>query len=94
MDPPDFEAPAGGTDDDSNTYQVVVQASDGGVGSFVNWFKVTVTVTDVEEAGIVAEWSVDADGDGDAETPPNLLQFQPEAILTVVARPILTAPPQ
>ena len=44
--PPDFETPLGGTDNQSNTYQVVVQASDGGVGPFVNWFKVTVTVTD------------------------------------------------
>ena len=60
---PDFEAPTGGTANDSNTYQVVVQASDGGVESFVNWFKVTVTVTDVEEPGMVAEWDVDADGD-------------------------------
>ena len=85
MDPPDFETPVGGTADDSNTYQVVVQASDGGVGSFVNWFKVTVTVTDMEEAGMLVEWAVDADGNGTAETPPNLLQFQPEAILTVVA---------
>ena len=40
VSPPDFETRVGGTADDSNTYQVVVQASDGGVGSFVNWFKV------------------------------------------------------
>ena len=68
--------------DGSNTYRVVVQASDGGVGSFVNWFKVIVNVTDVEEAGTLAEWTVDADGDGTAQTPGMLLQFQPEAILT------------
>ena len=30
----------------SNTYRVVVQASDGGVESHANWFKVTVNVTD------------------------------------------------
>ena len=29
---PDFEAPTGGDNGDSNTYRVVVQASDGGVG--------------------------------------------------------------
>ena len=83
---PDFETPTGGTANDSNTYRVVVQASDGGVESFVNWFKVTVTVTDVEELGMVAEWEVDADGDGDSitdQTTNKLLQFQPEAILTV-----------
>ena len=89
--PPDFENPDGGQLEDneqdagSNTYQVVVQASDGGVGSFVNWFKVTVNVTDVEEAGTLAEWTVDADGDGTLQTPGMLLQFQPEAILAVVA---------
>ena len=54
---PDFEDRDGGQLDEneanpgtgSNTYQVVVQASDGGVRSFVNWFKVTVNVTDLEE---------------------------------------------
>ena len=83
--PPDFEMPGGGgTADNSNTYRVVVQASDGGVGSFVNWFKVTVNVTDVEEAGTLAEWTVDADGDDNTpQTPGMLLQFQPEATLTV-----------
>ena len=85
--PPDFEDPDGGQLENaeqdpgngSNTYRVVVQASDGGVGSFVNWFKVIVNVTDVEEPGTLAEWTVDADGDGTAQTPGMLLQFQPEA---------------
>ena len=81
---PNFETPGGGVGDNSNTYRVVVQASDGGVGSFVNWFKVTVTVTDEEEDGTVAEWTVDADGDDTPQTPGHLLQFQPEATLTVV----------
>ena len=80
---PDFEEPTGGVDDDSNTYRVVVQASDGGVGSFVNWFKVIVNVTDVEEPGTLAEWTVNADGEGTAQTPGMLLQFQPEATLTM-----------
>ena len=67
----------------TNTYRVVVQASDGGVGSFVNWFKVTVNVTDLEEPGMVTEWIVDADGNGTAQTPNMLLQFQPETILRI-----------
>ena len=84
--PPDFEMPrdvALDPTNNTNTYRVVVQASDGGVGSFVNWFKVTVNVTDVEEPGTLAEWTVDADGDGTAQTPAMLLQFQPEATLTM-----------
>ena len=84
ISPPDFE---GQSDSGDDNYQVVVQASDGGVGSFVNWFKVTVNVTDEEEPGTLAEWTVDADGDDITtdQTPDHLLQFQPEAILTVVA---------
>ena len=79
---PDFETPIGGTANNSNTYQVVVQASDGGVGSFVNWFKVTVNVTDMEEDGMLAEWTVNADGEGAVQDPDKLLQFQPFAVLT------------
>ena len=45
-DAPDFEAPAGGTGDDSNTYMVVVAASD---GEETGYKKVTVDVTNVEE---------------------------------------------
>ena len=48
-DPPNFEAPAGGADNDSNTYNVVVRASDGGVMEKVEYFKVTVDVRDVPE---------------------------------------------
>ena len=46
--PPSFETPnvrtaaTAADGSGSNTYQVVVQASDGGVNSHVNWFKVTV----------------------------------------------------
>ena len=85
---PDYEMPRGlaiADPDNTNTYRAVVQASDGGVGLWVNWFKVTVTVTDKEEPGTVAEWTVDADGDGTVQTPGMLLQFQPEAILAVGA---------
>ena len=80
--PPNFEVPSGGGEGGttSNTYKVVVQASDGGVTSWVNWFKVTVTVTDVEEDGTVT-WTVDPDGT-DGVDPQNLRQFQAGADLT------------
>ena len=44
--PPNFEAPVGGTAGDSNTYMVVVQASDGEKES---WKKVEVEVTNEDE---------------------------------------------
>ena len=47
---PDFEEPAdAGTD---NVYNVVVQASDGGTGTTAR-LEVTVTVTNVDEDGVV-----------------------------------------
>ena len=83
---PNFEMPRGQDLDEqnTNTYKVVVQASDGGDPASVNWFKVTVTVTDMDEDGKLAEWTVNADGEGTAQTPDKLLQFQPDAILAVV----------
>ena len=58
-----------------------MQASDGGDPASVNWFKVTVQVTDMDEDGKLAEWTVDADGDADTDqSPDKLLQFQPGAI--------------
>ena len=49
--PPNYEAPAGGGPTGvSNTYKVLVQASDGSVPGY---FKVTVNVLDVEEEGSV-----------------------------------------
>ena len=84
---PDYENPTDRASGDAaagdNVYHVVVKASDGGDPTSVNWFKVMVTVTDVEEEGSLAEWEVDADGDGTAQTPDMLLQFQPGTILTV-----------
>ena len=74
----------GGTADNSNTYKVVVQASDGGVTEWVQYFKVTVIVLDLEEEGIVT-WTVDADGacrSRTDQTPDVLLEFQAGAILT------------
>ena len=53
---PSFESP-GSIPGETNTYKVVVQASDGGVTDKLNWFKVTVNVTDVEEEGSIAELS-------------------------------------
>ena len=87
-EPPDYEDPADVTggpteDEDNNTYKVVVQASDGGVTQWVQYFKVTVIVLDLEEEGDVT-WAVDANGDGvdDGQTPDVLLEFQAGAILT------------
>ena len=52
--PPDFEAPAGGTDDDSNTYNVTVQAGDGRTdANTMGMEMVTVTVSNVDEPGTV-----------------------------------------
>ena len=50
MDPPDYEAPAGGTGNNSNTYMVVVQVADGaGADANMAWKKVEVDVTNEEE---------------------------------------------
>ena len=60
-----------------------MQASDGGTGDEqLSWFKVTVTVTDVEEDGKVS-WTVDHEGTlADSLTPLQLMQFQAGASLT------------
>ena len=68
---------------DEKTYRVVVQASDGGTADEqLSWFKVAVTVTDVEEDGEVS-WTVDHDDDADthAAKTPRLMQFQTGASL-------------
>ena len=77
---PSFEAESATND---NVYRVVVQASDGGAEEHVNWFKVTVTVTDVEEEGKVT-WMgmVDPDGDGAEPNNQDLRQFNADAVLT------------
>ena len=52
--PPDFEAPqGGGTNGTSVTYQVTVQASDGGAAATTAMKPVTIEVTNVEEPGTV-----------------------------------------
>ena len=77
---PDYETPA--DDGANNTYNAVVQASDGGVTTWVEYFKVTVTVLDIEETGDV-EWTVDPDGTtGTEPAEQDLLEFQAGAILT------------
>ena len=77
-DPPNFEAPADTGGD--NVYNVTVQSTDRGLEQQRNWFKVVVTVVDVEEVGKIT-WIVDPDGEGN-EAAQNLLQFQSGAVLT------------
>ena len=49
-DPPDYEMPAGGTANNSNTYMVVIQAADGaGADANMAWKKVEVEVTNEDE---------------------------------------------
>ena len=85
-DPPDFEAPRGAEFNaatNTNTYKVVVAASD---GSVTGYHKVTVMVTDAEEMGKVT-WTVDADGGTPhTETTPKLTQFQVGASLMASVR--------
>ena len=79
---PDFEAPRGTdevTANNTNTYKVVVAATDAEFGGVTGYHKVTVMVTDVDEDGEVS-WTVDADGTGGADTP-KLRQFQVGASL-------------
>ena len=74
-DNPDFEAR------ESKIYKVVVKASDGGLTEWVEYFKVTVTLLDVEEEGEVA-WTVDPDGAVGEDGDQDLLEFQAGATLT------------
>ena len=78
---PNFEAPTGGgVETVLKTYQVVVRASDGNKNDY---FKVTVTVTDVEETGKVT-WTVAPSGIAAPSTDIGLLQFRSGASLTAV----------
>ena len=93
---PNFEATADeGAEGADNEYEVVVQASDGGVVSHANWFKVTVNVTDEPEGGAIAEWTIDPDG---AATEENVLDktscsSTPLPFLPSLTRPMATARP-
>ena len=79
---PDFESPAS-TNETRNTYKVVVKASDGGMETWVQYFRVTVIVTDLEETGKVT-WTVDPDGDDNTAeaADQDLLEFQAGARLS------------
>ena len=89
--PPNFEAPGDGAasaDPDvgptaavasNNVYRVTVRASDGTTGETRGYYKIVVTVTDVEEEGKI---SVTVDPEGDGDPLDELLQFQPDAVLT------------
>ena len=61
-------------------YQVVVKASDGGLTAWVQYFKITVEVLDLEEDGEV-NWTVTGDGTT-LQDPNELLEFQPDALMT------------
>ena len=75
--PPNYEAPAGSISDNTNTYAVTVVASD---GTQMDYYKVLVTVTDINEPGKVT-WTV---GPGGTQLSParSLLQFRSGALLT------------
>ena len=81
MAEPDYETALDAGE--NNEYKVVVQASDGGVTTWVQYFKVTVNVLDVEEDGEVT-WTVDPDGTAntDEDAGQTLLEFQAGAVLT------------
>ena len=80
MTSPNYEMPRGVAPDDANTntYRLVVQASD---GDKVDRFKVIVTVTNEDEPGKVT-WTVDPDANGPiAVISGGLLQFRTGARL-------------
>ncbi len=87
---PDFEAPRGtgpASDDNTNTYKVVVTAADSSVEADAKtaYHKVTVKVTDVDEDGVVT-WTVDPDGGANRlAATPEPLQFQVGASLVASA---------
>ena len=49
--PPNFEAPTGGSENDSASYSVTVETSDG--GTMMDTEEVTVSVTNVDEPGTI-----------------------------------------
>ena len=51
---PNYESPTGGTDGDSNTYEVTVTATDDGTGTLTATKDVKVKVTDVEERATIS----------------------------------------
>ena len=77
-DSPDYEN--AGDQGTNNTYQVVVAATDAATNGQTGFHKVTVKVTDVDEAGKVT-WTVDPDGNG----VQSVTQFQVGAALSATA---------
>ena len=69
--PPDYESPDTGTAGD-NEYNIVVVASDDarGAGGTMTYKKVAVTVTDVDEPGIVTLSSLQPQDGGPADGHP------------------------
>ena len=92
--PPSFEDRDGGQLEDaeenpgtgSNTYKVVVQATDGDRGATPedtrSWFKVTVNVSDVEEEGSIKLRPMLQVGGGPTDPDPELLQPQVGVVIT------------
>ena len=70
---PNFESPV--PDGGDNTYKVVVQATDRGDMDHRNWFKVTVKVMDLEEAGKVTL----------SHTTPSVPLLQPQVGVQITA---------
>ena len=94
---PDFENPRGGTNSGcdvtadpnpcSNTYKVVVAATDAATGGQTGYHKVTVKVTNVAEQGKVT-WTVDPTDSldsSDVNDGKPIVQFQVGALLTASA---------
>ena len=82
---PDFENGQGSVTGETNTYKVVVVASDLETGGVRGYHKVTVKVTEVAETGKVT-WTVSPDGTltpGDVNGASPIVQFQVGAVLTV-----------
>ena len=78
--PPDFESKVQADGTTADPYKVVVQASDGGLTEWVEYFKVTVEILDQEEEGKVT-WTVDTRRPLWGN-PLSLLEFQAGAELT------------
>ena len=90
--PPNYEMPmdveTGGTDP-NNTYHVVVQASDGGVSNnaaeamqYLSWYKVIVTVKDLEEDGRI---NLILDGGTAGDTDEDVPLVQPQVGILIRA---------
>ena len=84
--PPNYESPADSNTD--NSYNVVVQATDGDTGATPEdtrgWFKVTVNVADVEEVGKIRLYPRDPEDDTDDDLLAATL-LQPQVGVPIVS---------